>query len=205
VSKERKISIGLLHTYNADLRPYELLLSQYGLVKLIQYDERRLIDMLIIPHGIGVDQSLPNFKHGNYVNYPYGSICPKAQVFFKNEFDWYRSNRNIPIIGFGDGACYMWSQLGESYKLVTNSTGINMLQTGSEIKGLSVEVNDINLVEYFVYKPVFGVSDDWNLFQKQVRDRAINLHTLINKLKLEDEEDAKKLKNNNTADGDQFI
>lgn len=69
------------------------------------------IDILVLPHGPGINPNLPCFVHGTYAGIPAKPMCPFLERFRHSVLQHY-IDANVFIIGLGDAAGILWNHLG---------------------------------------------------------------------------------------------
>ena len=127
----RKLILGLYCPINQDLTLYFNKLQGIGEVRLISARQENLgpIDMLIYPDGMGILPDTPGLAHGRRIFTPTNPINPFFYSFWNERpFQNIIEERDIPIIGVGDAACMLYSELGG--KLIIASDGTPMLLEG---------------------------------------------------------------------------
>lgn len=126
----RKIIIGLFNPVSQDLTAYVNRLQGIGEIRFIAPGQKNLgpIDLLIYPDGMGVIPTTPGLSHGDRVFTPSRPINPFFYLFWnETPFQTLTEERGIPIIGFGDAAAMMYSELGGN--IIVNADGtISMLE-----------------------------------------------------------------------------
>ena len=123
----RKITIGLFCPVNQDMTQYINRLQGLGEVRLIlPRQPLGPIDLLIYPGDMGILPDTPGFSHGKRVFISSKPINPYFMLFWNERpFQTIIEDRNIPIIGIGDAAAMLYSELGG--KLVVNPDGDTFL------------------------------------------------------------------------------
>ena len=144
----RKIIIGLFCPINVDLTQYVNRLQGLGEIRLIMARQENLgpIDLLIYPDGMGILPDTPGLYHGKRIFTPTNPINPFFFLFWNERpFQTIIEERNIPIIGFGEAAAMLHSELGG--KLVIDAMGtVDMLNEEGDV------------IDYFESNKVYGVT-----------------------------------------------
>lgn len=102
-----KPKLGVLYSPSLKIDPLRNNLRKFGNVKLLDYTDTSNVDILIIPHGGGLNPCLPCFGDHMFQN----NMCSEMEFWRIHYMDKY-IDRGIPIIGIGDGACLLYQKLG---------------------------------------------------------------------------------------------
>lgn len=151
-AKGKRVLVGVLHSHEVNLKEVETAINGYANVRFINHDETRSgIDLLVIPDGIGVNPLLRGFGQNNL---PLSTVCPKALKFFEHTFKHYHSKLALPIIGIGDGMCYLWNEIGGQLSTI-GSKGVCIKNSNHDV---NAEVDDLGIVTRFRQENLVGIS-----------------------------------------------
>lgn len=161
--KKRKLILGIFNPVLTETSQYVNRLQGLGEIRFISARQENLgpIDLLLYPDGMGIFPDTPGLSHGDRVFTPSKSLNPYFYLFWNERpFQTIIEERSIPIIGVGDAAAMIFSELGG--KLSINFDGTcSMLRTALE------DVRYINSMDYpieaFESKHIYGVSKIDNL------------------------------------------
>ena len=171
-TKERRVLVGVLHSHEVNLKEIEVYINGYANVRFINHDETRSgIDLLVIPNGIGVNPLLRGFGENGLPIHP---VCPKSLKFFEKTFTHYHSKLALPIIGIGDGMCYLWNEIGGQLATI-NGKGVCKKTPDTNI---DVDIDDLGIVTRFRRENLVGISSINNpIFTATIRNivRLVNL------------------------------
>lgn len=129
----------------------------YGSVRFIlPYQTDRNLDTLILPDGIGASVYLPGFSHNN-AKWALGiDSCSTVDLFVKETLSYY-VEKQIPIVGYGDGAAVLYSLIGGR---IANVSGSLVMVYSEDVKAdCKTDEDKVFVSSFNLNNLIYGVED----------------------------------------------
>lgn len=163
----KRISFGLVFSPSSEYKSIERILSTYGQVKFINYDDfRTAIDILVIPHKVGIFPNANAFIRGRgLIAVSDKKVCNRVSRFMATTYVKY-AEANYPIIGIGDGAANIWNELGQKLDYVGNKL-VCVAPSQEKLSSIDYQLDEMGLVTRFKIGSICGFMNpqDPNLFK----------------------------------------
>lgn len=149
-------NIGIVFSPRLESAPLLRSFWSYGSVRFIlPFQTDRSLDTLILPDGIGASVYLPGFNYNTKWALGVDS-CSTVDLFVKETLHYY-IEKQIPIVGYGDGAATLYSIIGGR---IANVSGNLMMVYDDNVKADCKADEDKVFVTSFNYNNlIYGVED----------------------------------------------
>lgn len=164
----KKVLLGLPYSPNSEFKSINRILnSNYGQVKILNYDDLRTgIDVLVIPHKIGISPNANGFIRGNHMRpVPDEPMCNYAARFMQNIFPRYAEAR-YPIVGIGDGAVNIWDSFNQKIDYVQDRL-VCVPPDNDKYSNFEFDLTEMGWVNRFKIGSIYGFTNphDPNFFK----------------------------------------
>lgn len=108
-----KPTLGVLYSPQLQIDPLRNYLRTFGKVRIVDYTDTGIVDILFIPHGGGLYPGLPCFKDFATST----GMCPEVEHWRIHRLEEI-IKKDIPIIGIGDGCALLYQKAGGDIRTV---------------------------------------------------------------------------------------
>lgn len=131
-------------------------------------DNKVGIDILMIPDHTGLYPGANAFSNAAYTAVGTKPMCPYAELFRIKSLEYY-INREIPVIGVGDGAAMLWNYLGHNIAVLEDTKlGLIPPQTGK----VQYKTDGV-FVTSFIDDDIIGITDVFDGSIKRILGQVV--------------------------------